>query len=94
MDEEFDRKCPRCGEPCDRESVDVGVGIIYGPYGCGCGWSEDPQYDRSSGTSPAQLANPGYYVDSKGGMQRVEAIVDRCARFGLDPVVVREAFEE
>lgn len=38
--------CPHCGEPCDRHSVDVGVGVIRGPWGCGnCGWSSDSAYD-------------------------------------------------
>ena len=31
--------CPDCGEECDRDEVDVGVGTIYGPWHCiGCGW--------------------------------------------------------
>lgn len=35
--------CPKCGGQTDQESVDVGVGVIYGPLGCiECGWSEDP----------------------------------------------------
>ena len=34
--------CPECGEECERESVDVGVGYLFGPWGCmRCGWSED-----------------------------------------------------
>lgn len=42
--------CPHCGEPCDREAVDVGVGVIHGPWGCGgCGWSEYPEYDSRKG---------------------------------------------
>jgi hypothetical protein len=62
--------CPKCGEECDRDEVDVGVGVIYGPYGCGCGWSEDPNYDYSEGPSPQQLEHPDFYVDSKGGLYR------------------------
>jgi hypothetical protein len=85
--------CPRCGEECYRDEADVGIGIIYGPWGCCCGWSSDPRYDSSQGPSPAQLENPGWYVDSTGGMQRVDAIVGKCERFGLDGDVVREAFE-
>lgn len=84
--------CPKCNEPCDRDSVDVGVGIIYGPYGCACGWSEDPRYDRSNGPSPAQLEHPDYYVDSMGGMQSVQSIVDGCARFGIPREMVEETF--
>lgn len=42
--------CPHCGDTCDRESVDVGIGIMYGPWGCSnCGWSEDPDYDCRDG---------------------------------------------
>jgi hypothetical protein len=33
--------CPDCGENCSRESVDIGVGTVYGTWGCYCGWSED-----------------------------------------------------
>lgn len=29
------KNCPHCGAACDRESVDVGVGVIRGPWGCG-----------------------------------------------------------
>lgn len=44
------QNCPHCGEPCDRESVDVGVGVIFGPWGCsGCGWSSDSRYDSREG---------------------------------------------
>lgn len=42
--------CPKCQQECWRDEVDVGVGWIYGPWGCGnCGWSEDPEYDLSNG---------------------------------------------
>ena len=42
--------CPHCGEGCDRESVDVGIGIMHGPWGCGnCGWSSSPEYDSRVG---------------------------------------------
>lgn len=52
--------CEKCGETeLWRDSVDVGVGTIYGPWGCPrCGWSEDDEYDLSEGRSP---------VDEKGG---------------------------
>lgn len=47
--------CPKCGESCNRESVDVGVGIIIGPWGCpSCGWSESEEYDLSAGRDPIQ----------------------------------------
>ena len=73
--------CKNCNKSCQRESVDVGVGIIHGPYGCAeCGWSEDPFYDRSSGTSPAQeQAGKNYFVNQYGVMQKV-ACTD-CSRY-------------
>lgn len=44
------RNCPHCAESCDRESCDIGVGRIYGPWGCSnCGWSEYPEYDSRAG---------------------------------------------
>lgn len=53
-------KCLKCKEECYRESVDVGVGIIHGPYGCpSCGWSEDSEYDLSDGKDA---------IDEKGGV--------------------------
>lgn len=56
------KQCPNCGNPeCHRDDVDVGVGIIYGPWGCPqCGWSEHPDYDRSKGQDP---------MDEKGGVK-------------------------
>lgn len=38
--------CKNCGQEAWRESCDVGVGVIYGPYGCPCGWSEDERYNQ------------------------------------------------
>lgn len=38
--------CHACGERAEWESVDVGVGVIYGPWGCYCGWSSDPRYNQ------------------------------------------------
>jgi len=85
--------CPKCSEPCGREQADVGVGIIYGPYGCPvCGWSEWRQYDRSEGPSEKQMEHPDWYVDQWGGMQRVSAIADHCERFGIPREAVEDAF--
>lgn len=79
--------CPECGESCDRGEVDVGVGVIYGPWGCySCGWSE---YDRRQ----AELDHPGWYCDPTGGLHKIDAIVEKCERFGLDGDVVRAAFD-
>lgn len=59
--------CEKCGEPCDRDEVNVGVGMIYGPWGCSyCGWSEDERYDCSNGPPPAQADYPNHTIDSRG----------------------------
>lgn len=57
--------CPKCGEQdLWRDSVDVGIGIMYGPYGCPtCGWSEDPEWDISEGPK----VENGYRIDQWGG---------------------------
>lgn len=77
--------CPKCGTDCDRDEVDVGVGVMYGPYGCcACGWSEDSHYDRSDGPSPAQLEHPGHFVDPCGRAHHLGRLADRLKHFGLD----------
>lgn len=81
--------CPKCNEECYREQADVGVGIIYGPYGCPeCGWSEWTQYDRSEGESEKGKEHPDWFVDQWGGMIRKEAVKEGLSRFGLDPGIV------
>jgi hypothetical protein len=63
--------CEKCGEECERDEVDVGVGYVYGPWGCWqCGWSEDPRYDSSKGESPAEKEKPGWASDPLGGLRR------------------------
>lgn len=59
--------CPRCEEVgLWRDSADVGVGIIYGPYGCPfCGWSENEEYDLQIGGG---LQDNGSYLDPYGGL--------------------------
>lgn len=59
--------CPRCNETgLWRESADVGVGIIYGPYGCpSCGWSENEEYDLQKGGG---VQPDGSYIDPYGGL--------------------------
>jgi len=38
-------KCPECGSSCDRDEVDVGVGVICSAWVCsGCGWDEDQAF--------------------------------------------------
>lgn len=89
--------CPKCAEPCYRDSVDVldgPNGTIYGPWGCSCGWSEDPYYDASGGPSPAQTeAPPGRYVDSTGTSHSVDRIAENLARFGIPQDHVRTVFD-
>ena len=58
--------CPKCGGEPHQDSVDIGVGIIYGPRGCiECAWSEDAKYDLSNGRSP--LDDNGGAIDQFGG---------------------------
>lgn len=62
-----DGTCPRCGEKdLWREDADVGVGIIYGPWGCPhCGWSESEEYDLKFGGG---VQDNGSYLDPYGGL--------------------------
>jgi hypothetical protein len=88
-----DLQCPKCGEPCDRESVDVGIGVVYGPWGCICGWSQDPEYDSSDGSAPANLANPARWTNSRGVSYHKERIAEGLGRFGLDgDEIIKEVF--
>jgi hypothetical protein len=65
--------CPKCTNDCDRMSVDVGVGIIYGPWGCPlCGWSEVPEYDHSEGDAPADNVREGWFSDQFGCLHNEE----------------------
>lgn len=57
--------CPNCGEACWRDEVDVGVGVMHGPWGCPCGWSSDPGYDLTEG--PKTTAE-GHRLDQWGGL--------------------------
>jgi hypothetical protein len=60
--------CPKCGEECDRDSVHNGVGMMYGPWGCMCGWSEWDEYDSSNGEPCLAAKETGYYVNSMGNL--------------------------
>ena len=57
--------CPNCGEECGRDSVDNGVAVLYGPWGCYCGWSESADYNVLTGP---RLDEHGYQVDQWGGL--------------------------
>jgi len=57
--------CPKCGNTdLWRDSADVGIGTMYGPYGCPCGWSEWETYDLTDGPK----TQDGYRVDQWGGL--------------------------
>lgn len=77
--------CPKCGKECDRESVDVGVGVIHGPWGCPCGWSSNPEYDMSEGENEAtkESRGMGRVVNQFGMSYSIERIGEDLARFGL-----------
>ena len=33
--------CPKCDSVCDRDYVDVGIGVVCGPWFCpNCGWTQ------------------------------------------------------
>lgn len=89
-----EQNCPKCGEECCRESADVGVGVIYGPWGCICGWSSCPEYDRSDGISPAQQElGDDFYVDSTGTVHSVERIANTLKRFGIPEETTKAVFK-
>ena len=62
-------KCPNCGsDGIWRDEVDVGVGVIYGPYGCpDCGWSESSDYNFNLEDFEPETEN-GYVKDQWGGL--------------------------
>ena len=60
--------CPKCGSTCGRDEVHNGVGFMYGPFGCQCGWSEWPEYDISNGRSAERH---GGTIDPRGGFTPV-----------------------
>ncbi len=64
--------CPKCEAECCRDEVDgVGIGVLYGPYGCPeCGWSEDQRYDLSDGKE--NITKEGYWVDQWGGLTKIK----------------------
>jgi hypothetical protein len=85
---ETEYECPKCGEDCWRKDVDVGVGVIYGPWGCSCGWSQDREYDSSEGPAPAP---EGWRCTPQGVLVNLEREAEELAemeatiaeRFGL-----------
>jgi hypothetical protein len=59
--------CPKCGNKCWRDEADVGVGVIYGPYGCPCGWSESREYDQADSVNRTPTEE-GWTKDQWGGL--------------------------
>jgi len=57
--------CPRCNyDNLWREHADVGIGVIYGPWGCSmCGWSEYEEYDLDFGGG---VQDDGSFLDQYG----------------------------
>ena len=65
--------CPRCGNACERDEVDVGVGTVYGPFGCPCGWSEWERYDSIFKTMDNVDTKGGYWPKRDGAIQPSES---------------------
>lgn len=67
MNNDEHKDCPNCGEEASRDSAHIGVGVIYGPWGCACGWSDDPDYNQldPENTKPNKR---GGYKDQWGNL--------------------------
>lgn len=82
---EPDPSCPNCGRGMCREEADIGVGIMYGPWGCLCGYSEDPRFNRLSGTNTeTQERNPERWADQWGNLHHRDRLREQLGRFGVD----------
>lgn len=66
-----DMTCPKCGGQCGRDEVHNGVAMLYGPWGCACGWSEWEEYDLSAGQSSVC---DGGKIDQWGGFTPAPAL--------------------
>lgn len=76
-------RCPKCEGECYHDEVDVGVGIITGPWGCmECGWSEYEKYDLSDGKSPVQA--DGSVIDQYGGLHPTASSMAKAYRMAED----------
>lgn len=73
-------QCPRCGEETYQDSVDVGVGVIFGPWGCtACAWSEDEAYDGQFGGG---VQENGSYLDPMGNLYPAASPIAQFIRAG------------
>jgi hypothetical protein len=52
--------CPECGEECERDTVDIGVGEQpVGPWGCPtCHWVEPAYSEAERATRPPSRDDP------------------------------------
>lgn len=60
--------CPRCGQECSRDAFHNGIAMLYGPWGCTCGWSEYAEYDLAEVKQPADGI-----IDQWGGFTPLSA---------------------
>jgi hypothetical protein len=63
-------RCPRCGsDDLRRDEVHNGVAMLYGLWGCVCGWSEDARYDQA--TAPRGVDQYGGFTPTspQGGAE-------------------------
>lgn len=69
---EQEQPCGNCGSTdTSREHVDVGIGIVWGPWGCPeCGWSEDPHYSQLDGPT----SEGGKRTDQYGWLYPAETV--------------------
>ncbi len=75
--------CPNCGDSCERDEVDVGVGVVTGPWGCfSCGWSESSKYDVLNEDGGCQ--GDGSYHDACGGHWPKDNPVTKLMRAALE----------
>lgn len=86
-------KCPKCEADCQHDSVDVGVGVIHGPWGCPiCAWSEDSEYDLSEGQSP--IKEDGGVIDQYGGYHPAGSMTAKAVRWAEDRVAAEHQENE
>lgn len=58
-------QCPACGrDDLRRDEVHNGVAMLYGPWGCPCGWSEDSRFDCRNGPIETDRGT----IDQFGGL--------------------------
>lgn len=74
-------KCPNCLCEAIRESVDVGVGLMHGPWGCPCGWSEDGRYNTIGGP---KFTEHGGLIDPLGGVWPAESDEAKLAKRSME----------